>query len=260
MVMKYWRETLAVAQRILAELWCRKRSLIFWAIFPALLLILNSLIFQERTQISLAQAYANALSPTLVGAALFFSCLGGSLATVVSEREQQTLKRLFLSPLSGVSYFMGICLAYTVIGLAQAALMYGIALSQGSSLKGNPLASLTIILLSITAYVGVGFLLGTQLARRTEDVNSLVAAFGIPLMILGGAFLPTAFFPQSLLSLTRFNPIYHMIEAMAAVAGGKSLVDQAVLNHTLFLVVFALAMVGTGGLAYQRMVRVERQL
>jgi ABC-2 type transport system permease protein len=115
-----------------------------------------------------------------------------------------------------------------------------------------------IILLSIAAYVGVGFVLGTQLARRTEDVNSLVAAFGIPLMILGGAFLPTDFFPESLLNLTRFNPIYHMIQAMAGVASGESLADVA--EHVQFLGIFALTMVATGWLAYRRMVRVERQL
>jgi ABC-2 type transport system permease protein len=257
--MKYLRETLAVAQRILAELWCRKRSLIFWAIFPMLLLILNSLILQERTQVSLAEAYTLAAPSTLVGAALFFSGLGGSVSTVVSEREQHTLKRLFLSPLSGVSYFLGLGLAYLVIGLGQAVLMYAIALSQGARLEGNPLASLLIVILSIAAYVGVGFVLGTQLARRTEDVNSLVAAFGIPLMILGGAFIPTDFFPDSLLNLTRFNPIYHMIEAMAGVAAaGNSLAEVS--NHVWFLGMFAIAMVAAGWLAYQRMVQVERQL
>ncbi|HIK44353.1 MAG TPA: ABC transporter permease [Leptolyngbyaceae cyanobacterium M65_K2018_010] len=257
--MKYLRETLAVAQRILTELWYRKRSLVFWAIFPGLLLVLNSLILQERVKISLAEAYTLAAPSTLVGAALFFSGLGGSVATVVSEREQQTLKRLFLSPLSGVSYFLGICLAYLVIGLGQGALMYAIALSQGAHLKGNPLASLLVVLLSIAAYVGVGFILGTQLARRTQDVNALVAAFGIPLMILGGAFMPTNFFPQSLLRLTRFNPIYHMIQAMAGVAAeGQTLAE--VKDHVWFLALFAVAMVGAGWLAYQRMVQVERQL
>jgi ABC-2 type transport system permease protein len=257
--MKYVRETLAVAQRILLELLHRKRSLIFWAIFPVLLLILNSLILQERTQVSLADAYTLAAPSTLVGAALFFSGLGGSVATVVSEREQQTLKRLFLSPLSGVSYFLGICLAYIAIGLGQGVLMYAIALSQGGRLEGNPFASLLIVLLSIAAYVGVGFVLGTQLARRTEDVNALVAAFGIPLMILGGAFMPSSFFPDSLLELTRFNPIYHMIEAMAGVAAeGNSLAEVG--NHIWFLAIFATAMVVAGWLAYQRMIQVERQL
>jgi ABC-2 type transport system permease protein len=257
--MKYLRETLAVAQRILVELGRRQRSLVFWAIFPVVLLVLNGLILQERLQISLAEAYTQAAPATLVGAALFFSGLGGSVATVVSEREQQTLKRLFLSPLSGVSYFLGIALAYGVIGLGQAGLVYAIALSQGANLGGSPLANLLIVLLSIAAYVGVGFVLGTQLARRTEDVNALIAAFGIPLMILGGTFIPTDFFPESLTRLTPFNPIYHMIEALSGViVEGETL--AAVGNHVRFLALFAGTMVVVGGLAYRRMVRVERQL
>jgi ABC-2 type transport system permease protein len=257
--MKYLRETLAVAQRILMELWCRKRSLIFWAIFPSLLLVLNSLILQERVQIPLAEAFSSAAPPTLVGAALFFSGLGGSVATVVSEREQQTLKRLFLTPLSGLSYFMGIGLAYTVIGLGQALLVYAIARSQGATLSGSPWSSLLILLLSIAAYVGLGFVLGTQLARRTEDVNSLVAAFGVPLMILGGAFLPATFFPQTLVNLAEFNPIYHMIEAFNGVAAEGETLGQ-VRSHVEFLALFAVAMVLSGWLAYRRMVQVERQL
>jgi len=257
--MKYVRETLAVAQRILLELWRRQRSLIFWALFPVLLLILNSLILQERTQVPLGLAYSNALPPTLVGAGLFFSCLGGSVATVVAEREQQTLKRLFLSPLSGVSYFLGICLAYGVIGLGQSVLVYAIALSQGATVEGSLLASLLIVALSIAAYVGVGFVLGTQFARRTEDVNALIAAFGVPLMILGGAFLPADLFPDSLLRLTQFNPIYHMIEALSGVAA-EGLTLGEVSTHVSFLGIFAVTMVGAGWLAYRRMVQVERQL
>ncbi|HSM82321.1 MAG TPA: ABC transporter permease [Nodosilinea sp.] len=257
--MKYVRETCAVAQRIVVELWRRRRSLVFWAIFPVVLLILNSLILQERLQISLAEAYTQAAPSTLVGAALFFSGLGGSVATVVSEREQKTLKRLFLSPLSGVSYFLGICLAYGAIGLGQAVLVYAIALSQGATLEGNPLANLLVVGLSIAAYVGVGFVLGTQLARRTEDVNALIAAFGIPLMILGGTFLPTAFFPDSLRRLTQINPIYHMIEALSGiVVEGSSLTEVG--SHVRFLAIFAAAMVAAGWLAYRRMVQVERQL
>jgi len=257
--MKYLRETLAVAQRILMELWCRKRSLIFWAIFPALLLVLNSLILQERLQIPLEDAYANAAPPTLVGAALFFSGLGGSVATVVSEREQQTLKRLFLTPLSVVSYFLGICLAYTVIGLGQAALVYGIARSQGASFSGPLGAHLLIILLSIAAYVGLGFVLGTQFARRTEDVNALIAAFGVPLMILGGTFLPASLFPETLLDIAQFNPIYHMIEAFYGLAAAGETLSE-VEEHVQFLGIFAIAMVFSGWVAYRRMVQVERQL
>jgi ABC-2 type transport system permease protein len=107
--------------------------------------------------------------------------------------------------------------------------------------------------------VGVGFILGTQFARRTEDVNALVAAFGVPLLILGGAFLPASLFPDNLLQLAQFNPIYHMNEALLGVAAnGETLADIA--EHFWFLVGFAGLMVAGGWLSYYRMLQVERRL
>ncbi len=257
--MKYWRETLAVAQRILIELWRRRRSLIFWSIFPISVLLLNGYILAERANLSTAKAFESAAPSTLVGAALFFSCLGGSVATVVAEREQQTLKRLFISPLSGTSYFMGIFFAHSCIGMGQAFLVYTLSAFLGAKFQGSLLLGVLIILLSIISYVGVGFVLGTQFARRTEDVNALVAAFGVPLLILGGAFLPTALFPQKLLEIAKFNPIYQMNEALLGVwANGESLGD--IQEHFWFLGVFSLVMIIGGWLSYQRMLRVERRL
>lgn len=257
--MKYWYETLAVAQRILTELLRRRRSLIFWSIFPISVLLLNSFILAERAQIAIDLAFENAAPASLVGAALFFSCLGGSVATVVSEREQLTLKRLFISPLSGTSYFLGIFLAHCFIGIGQTLLVYTIAAFWDAQFNGSIWLGAAIILLSIATYVGVGFILGTQLAKRTEDVNSLVAAFGVPLLILGGAFLPASLFPETLLDLAQFNPIYHMNEALLQVsADDASLADIA--PHFRFLAIFAAVMVVAGWLSYRRMLQVERRL
>lgn len=257
--MKYWHETLAVAQRILIELGRRRRSLVFWSIFPISVLLLNGFILAERAKLTTAKAFESAAPATLVGAALFFSCLGGSVATVVAEREQKTLKRLFISPLSGTSYFLGIFVAHSCIGMGQAILVYTIATLFGAQFQGSIFLGCGIILLSIISYVGVGFILGTQLARRTEDVNSLVAAFGVPLLILGGAFLPASLFPKNLLDLAQYNPIYHMNEALMGVwAGGKELNEIA--SHFWFLSIFAAFMVGGGWLSYRRMLRVERRL
>jgi ABC-2 type transport system permease protein len=257
--MKYWRETFAVAQRILIELLRRRRSLVLWSIFPVSVLLLNGYILAERANLTMDQAFEAAAPSTLVGAALFFSCLGGSVATVVAEREQQTLKRLFISPISGTSYFLGIFLAHSMIGIGQTLLVYAIAAFWGAQFNGSLWLGGLIILLSIISYVGVGFVLGTQLARRTEDVNALVAAFGVPLLILGGAFLPTALFPELLLEIAEFNPIYHMNEALLGVsASGDDL--TAIESHFWFLCIFAIAMIMSGWLSYRRMLQVERQL
>lgn len=258
-VAKLWRETTAVAHRILTELWRRQRSLIFWSVFPVLVLMLNSAILQERAQLTTADAYQQAAPPTLVGAALFFSCLGGSVATVVAEREQKTLKRLFLSPLNGLSYFLGIFIAHCGIGLAQTSLVWAIAVGVGARFMGSWLLALGIVLLSIAAYVGVGFILGTQFARRTEDINALIAAFGVPLLMLGGAFVPATLFPDSLRTLANYNPIYHMIVALEGVTtAGESW--SAIAPHLVFLGLFAVGMMLVGWLAYQRMLQVERHL
>ena len=257
--MRYWWETLAVARRILTELWRRRRSLMFWAIFPVLVLILNSLILAERASISLRAAFELSAPVTLVGAALFFSCLGGSVATVVSEREQRTLKRLFLSPLSGTSYFFGIFLAHVSLGLGQTLVVGLVAAIAGVQWPGWPLRSLGIIVLSIASYVGVGFILGTQFARRAEDVNALVATFGVPLLIVSGSFLPVRFFPPVLKQIAVFNPIFHMNNALLGTMSSRP-IWSVIAPHVYFLVVFALVMVGGGWLCYRRMVQVERRL
>ncbi|NJO48955.1 MAG: ABC transporter permease [Leptolyngbyaceae cyanobacterium RM2_2_4] len=257
--MKYWRETLAVAQRILTELGRRRRSLIFWAIFPVSVLLLNGYILAEQAQLSIGDAFERAAPATLVGAALFFSCLGGSVSTVVSEREQHTLKRLFISPLSGTSYFLGIFLAHSCIGIGQSLLVYAIAALLGAEFNGSLGLAIAIILLSIAAYVGVGFILGTQLARRTEDVNALVATFGVPLLILGGAFLPSELFPETLLEIAEFNPIYHMNSALTGVSAIGDGISE-ISFHFWFLVIFAVLMVAGGWLAYRQMVWQERRL
>jgi ABC-2 type transport system permease protein len=181
------------------------------------------------------------------------------VATVVAEREQQTLKRLFISPLSGTSYFLGIFFAHSCIGFGQTLLVYTISAFLGARFQGSVLLGVLIILLSIISYVGVGFVLGTQLARRTEDVNALVAAFGVPLLILGGAFLPISLFPKKLLEIAKFNPIYHMNEALLGVwASGNGLAEISL--HFWFLCGFALLMIAGGWLSYQRMLKVERRL
>ena len=134
-----------------------------------------------------------------------------------------------------------------------------IAVFWGAKFAGSIFLGLAIILLSIIAYVGVGFILGTQLARRTEDVNALVATFGVPLLILGGVFLPVSLFPESLLNLAKFNPIYHMNEALIYVWTTGNNFDK-INSHLQFLLIFAILTVVGGWLAYWRMLVVERRL
>ncbi|MEM9541143.1 MAG: ABC transporter permease [Cyanobacteria bacterium P01_E01_bin.42] len=257
--MKYWIESCAVTRRILTELLRRRRSLWFWLLFPVTVLLLNGYILAERSQLPFSMALRFAAPSTLIGVALFFSCVGGTVAIIVSEREQKTLKRLFLSPLSGTSYFLGICGAQGAIAIGQSLVIYTLSVSLGAACTGSLLLALLILFLSIMSYVGVGFILGTQLAQRTEDVNTLVAAFGVPLLIIGGSFFPTQIFPDRLLQIARFNPIFHMNEALVKIwAEGAGVLGIG--WHFGLLCGFAAIAIASGWFSYQKMLARERRL
>ncbi|AFZ53466.1 ABC transporter permease [Cyanobacterium aponinum AL20118] len=257
--MKLYEQTIAIFQRILQELLKRKRNLIFWSVFPLTILVLNSYIIAERAKIDVSLAMKISAPPSLMGAALFFSCLGGTIATIVGEREQKTLIRLFISPLMGIAYFLGILLAHSAIAFCQAILIYGLLFLLGKPIEGSFFLGLIIIILSIISYVGVGFIFGTQLAKRTEDVNSIVATFGVPLLILGGTFFPSSLFPEKMKQLAQFNPIFHMNEALIQI-WGKGALFSDIKIHFWFLFVFSFIVILLGWWCYEKMLKSETVL
>jgi ABC-2 type transport system permease protein len=259
--MKYWYETIAVGRRILLELVRHRRSLILWAIFPISILLLNGYILSEGSKISLSESFKLVTPSTLVGSALFFSCLGGTISTIVSERESRTIKRLLISPLSGISYYLGIFLAYGCIGIGQTILVYGVAAFFNVTFAGSLFWGGLIVLLTIASYVGAGFMLGTNFAHRVEDVNGLVAGVGVPLLILGGAFFPTSSLSKELLLFAQFNPVYHMNEALSGFSiQTKNWNDPDMLIHLRFLFGFFLVAIAGGWLTYRQMLNQEKSL
>jgi ABC-2 type transport system permease protein len=249
------RQTLAVARRILLESVRQRRSLVFWAVFPALMLLLFGLVYGSRPQ--MRNAFDATPAGILIGAALFFSCLGGTVSILVAERERRTLRRLLISPLQPVAYFAGIVLALSVVAAVQAVIVFGLGRWMGAHYQGSVALGILITALSVFAYVGLGFFFGARLARRAEDVNGPIAAFGVPLLVLAGTFFPPSLLPPTLLQVAWFNPVYHMNEALKSVAANGA-GWAAVRTSLAFLVVFAALSLVAGIASYRRMLRQER--
>lgn len=249
-------EIIAVAGRILRELVRTRRSLIFWAVFPTLMLLLFGLIYAGGGRTS--TSFDHTAPGILIGAALFFSCMGGPVALIVAERERHTLRRLLLSPLNPVSYFTGIVLAYLAIAMGQALIVYGIAYLFGGRFHGSVPLGLSIVGLSVFGFVGMGFFFGSRFTKRTEDVNGPVAAFGVPLLVLGGTFFDVSILPPYLLAAANLNPIFHMNQALKGVSALGQSIDE-VLPHVLFLLAFTVVSLLVGARSYRGMVLQEKR-
>jgi ABC-2 type transport system permease protein len=249
------RQMYAIAYRILTEYTRQRRSLVFWAAFPALMLLLFGLIYRNNP--SLRAGFDTTPAGILIGAALFFSCLGGTVSLVVAERERRTLRRLLVSPLSPAAYFLGIVLALMVIALVQAVIVYLLAFALGARYHGSIWLGILIVVFSVFSYVGLGFVFGARFAKRAEDVNGPVAAFGVPLLVLAGTFFPVNLLPGVLLKIAYFDPVFHMNQALKGVAGrGEGW--AALSGHLIFLVIFTVASLVLGVHSYRRMLAEEK--
>jgi len=220
------------------------------------MLLLFGLIYAGGKQT--AKSFDSTAPGILIGAALFFSCLGGPVALIVAERERRTLRRLLLSPLKPTSYFLGIVLAYFIIAFGQAIVVYGIAFIFGGRFHGSLLLGLLIVCLSVFSFVGLGFFFGARFTKRTEDVNGPVAAFGVPLLVLGGTFFPVSILPPYLLVVAYLNPIFHMNQALKGVSAlGQGVEDTS--THLIFLVVFTVVSLILGVGSYKSMLDQEKR-
>jgi ABC-2 type transport system permease protein len=248
-------QSLAVARRILTEQVRQWRGLLFWALFPALMLLLFGLIYRENP--ALSAGFAQVPAGILIGGALFFSCLGGTTVILVAERERRTLRRLLLSPLAPAAYFLGIVGALSVVAAGQTLVVAGIAGALGAPYRGSVALGLAIVALSVVAYVGLGFFFGTRFARRAEDVNGPLAALGVPLLVLGGTFFPVSLLPDSLMQANALNPVFHMNQALKGVAAfGRTAAELA--PHLAVLGAFALGALALGVASYRRLLQQER--
>lgn len=248
-------QSIAISRRILTELLRQRRGLVFWAAFPALMLVLFELMYRNNP--SMLHALDTTPAGILIGAALFFSCLGGTVSIIVAERERRTLRRLLVSPLYPVAYFLGIVLALLVIAVVQTVIVFALARLLGARFHGDVWLALIIVVFSVFSYVGLGFVFGARFAKRAEDVNGPVAAFGVPLLVLAGTFFPVKLLPSFLLKLAYLDPVFHMNEALKAVAG-RGLGWSALSGHLIFLGVFTALALIAGVISYRRMLTEEK--
>jgi len=250
------QQALAVAQRLLLEQWRQRRGLVFWAVFPAAMMLLFGLVYAHNA--SMRAGLDAAAAGILMGAALFFSCLGGTVAIIAAERERRTLRRLLASPLHPAAYFLGVVMAQLLLAAIQVVVLYAIAWLIGARYHGSLWLGGFILLLSVFSYVGMGFFLGARFARRSEEVVVALSAIGVPLLVLGGTFFPLEIMPSAMQSAAQLNPMLHMNQAFKGVAAHGMGVGELRFELAFLLVFCGLSLV-LGVRSYRQLLVMEQR-
>ncbi len=173
------------------------------------------------------QSLDNAYSYTTPSYAVMFAffIVGIIAATIMTEKEEGTFRRLLASPIHQGSIIAGKMLAYILVVGLQVLLVFGVGnVFFNVQLGNSPLGLLLLTLALALAATSLGMLVAA-LARTRSQVDAVGMVISIVLGAVGGAIIPI---PEEgfLHVLSQFTPHSHAIEGyLKLMSQGAGVVD-----------------------------------
>lgn len=183
-----------------------------------------------------------------VGMALFFLFFSvqGAVMNVIEERQEGTLQRLFVAPVSRGSILVGKTVAAAVTGLLSMAVLVLATTILLEANWGEPWGVALLSVSAVAAAMGLGAILAT-VTRTAEQAGQFGGIVATVLGLLGGVFFPIAADGGWLDAVSRVSPHRWLMEGYGANAGTGDPLDVVVPA----LVVLAFGAV-LGGIALAR--------
>lgn len=143
--------------------------------------------------------------PGLVVYFIFF--MANSVAvTLISERQEGTLRRMLSAPISPGQILFGKLMSRAVVGVLQVGLLIGIGkLMLGLSLSHNPFGLALIALVCIFAACGLGLLIAT-FGRTQEQIQGMTTLTLLLMGLLSGCLFPREFLPVLMQKVSYITP------------------------------------------------------
>lgn len=198
----------------------RSRSQLYSSIlFPLMLLAILGAGVSDGLDPKNVDDYVTFLTPGIVVMTAFFSSTFSS-ASYYADRDTGVLRALLASPHSPRLVLLGKTLAATLIGVAQALVVLGVAALvpainfqwQHGVLAGIALALAAIVLVNVFL-AGLGQLLASRISSM-QGFHLVMNIVLFPFLFFSGAFFPLDDLPLWLATLGAINPLSYAVDAM----------------------------------------------
>jgi ABC-2 type transport system permease protein len=148
-------------------------------------------------------------------------------STISRYRELGILRRLEATPLRRAPFVGGQVLARILVIGAQAALVLGVGVLLGATIRGNWIWIVLLAVLGGVTFLSLGFVVGSR-ASNPDSAGMMAAMITMPLIFLSGGWLPLESLPSGLQSVVEWLPLAPLLRAMREVSlAGASLGDVA---------------------------------
>jgi ABC-2 type transport system permease protein len=206
------RKTLATTRRVLKQLSHDPRTLALILLVPLVLIVILRYVFDGQ------KTAFNMIAPMILGIfPLLMMFLVTSIATL-RERTSGTLDRLMTGPIAKTDLIFGYALAFSIVGLVQAALASTVTLGLlGVTVMGGTLP--VIITAVFAAFLGTSLgLFVSAFARNEFQAVQLVMPIIMPQVLLCGLFVARDQMALVLRWLSDVFPVTYSVDAMRQVS------------------------------------------
>ncbi|HET9171925.1 MAG TPA: ABC transporter permease [Actinospica sp.] len=200
--------TIATTRRVLAQLRHDPRTIALLLVVPCVLMTLLKYMFHGEPGV-----FNRTGAPLLGVFPLIVMFLITSVATL-RERTSGTLERLLTMPLAKLDLLLGYALAFSLLALAQAAVVFGLTLGPlGLSVAGPTWLLFLVALANGLLGTALGLFVSAFAATEFQAVQFL-PAFILPQFLLCGLFAPRDSMAPVLRWISDALPLSYAVEAM----------------------------------------------
>ncbi len=250
---------------IIAEMEIRKlrhdpTELLTRAVQPALWLLVFGQVFTRVRAIPTgSMSYIDFMAPGILAQSVLFIAIFYGIS-VIWERDLGILHKFLASPTPRPALVLGKALSAGVRGLAQAVMVYILAVLLGVKMNWNLLAILGVIAAVIlgAAFFATFSLIIACLVKTRERFMGFGQVLTMPLFFASNAIYPISIMPGWLQVVSQINPLTYEVDAlrslMVSSAAGGSISPNLGLDYVVMLVATAV-LVFIGSRLYPTIVR-----
>lgn len=227
------------------------------AVQPALWLLIFGEVFSHIRAIPTgSKPYLDFMAPGILAQSVLFIAIFAGIA-IIWERDLGVVHKFLASPTPRTALVLGKALSSGVRGLAQAVIIYLLAVILGVQVNLNPLALLGVVVIIVlgAACFSTFSLIIACLVKSRERFMGIGQVLTMPLFFASNAIYPVSIMPGWLQVIARANPLSYMVDALrnlmlvgGTVTAGLALDFGVMLGATIIMVLIGAAL-------YPRVVR-----
>jgi ABC-2 type transport system permease protein len=240
---RFFRESAAIAEVELIKLRRDPAELLARAVQPVLwLAVFGQVLGQMRGIAPGETGYLTYITPGILAQSVLFSAIFYGIG-ILWERDLGVVHKLLVSPARRSALVFGKAVAAGFRGVAQAAVIYVVAMAMHIPLRHDPgaIAGVVAAVVLGSALFSTFSLIVACLAKTRERFMGVGQLMTMPLFFASNAIYPLELMPGWLRVVAQVNPLTYLVDALRGlmVVGGESIRGYG-LDFAVLVAVFGL--------------------